>query len=178
MKKSTLTILVIAGAILVAGIILLSILDKRDKNHFDFKPTMVVKNYTEYKGFDTTTYVVCSELFAYDTLNVNLFYSHAGMTIHDMPLYGFILQIPYKPHTYNIYISRDAANAEEVLIHELIHLRQYEDGDLIIASPSFAIYKGDTIYYKKVPYENRKYEKDAYRETEQVRKNLYHLLYK
>ena len=66
-------------------------------------------------------------------------------------------------HTYNL-ILREGADMKIIIPHEMVHLHQYEIGDLKIKqedNKTIFIYK-DIEYDASTPYKNRPWEKEAH----------------
>ena len=57
-----------------------------------------------------------------------------------------------------------------VLLHEAVHIIQYETKDLIIHDfmKHIYIYRGDTLNLNEIEYVNRPFERDAYQMQEQL----------
>lgn len=66
------------------------------------------------------------------------------------------------PKKYILFISSDADGLQYILCHEMIHLSQYERGDLEI-SPDFkqVTWKGNK-YSNSVEYKDREWEEEAF----------------
>lgn len=75
--------------------------------------------------------------------------------------YDAILQQPV-PHKYVLYVREDVCELNYIICHELIHLSQMEKGDLIINSNKEIIWKGNK-YNGDIPYNNREWEKEAFK---------------
>ena len=71
-----------------------------------------------------------------------------------------------------------AKSLEEILSHELIHIQQMENGDLIPLFNGKVIYKDELINLLDVDYDHRKYEIDAFKQEKIIYKQLIKLLYK
>ena len=102
------------------------------------------------------------------------------MDTDEIEVAGFIQKNPYEPHSYNIFVKKSSLpiSIKKFLSHELQHLDQMEIGDLIqLQDNTKIVYKGDTIYYSKVPYDKRMYEIHAHLNETATQKQLNHLLY-
>lgn len=182
MKKDTRTILLII-LIFVAIILTLIFVNKyREKhvNSYVFPETINVNNYTDNFRADTVAMIITHLILNYDTINIDIFEMRGDISNDNYDIVGFI-QKTEKPHTYQIFLKKTTKSyINRFLSHELIHLDQMERGDLIqeIGNTKHIIYKGDTIYYKESPYEERQYEIDAFSRERRIEKKLRELLYK
>ncbi len=85
-----------------------------------------------------------------------------------------------KNSQYMLFIDemgRDAAI--KVISHELIHLKQYQSGDLVLAK-DYVIFKGKKYYefdIYEMKYERRPWEAEAYLEQKELYNKLYTKLY-
>ena len=68
------------------------------------------------------------------------------------------------PHTYVLYLATDSTTPlETILSHEMVHLDQYERGDLQLHKEDklHFVWKGRE-YDPSMPYEDRPWEKEAF----------------
>lgn len=151
---------------------------KKTPNRFTFPTTMSVTNNTTYPYADTISMVILNKIFGVDTMKINLYYTPIDFSTTDIEVIGFIQKNIFQPHTYNIFLKKEPISVplSDFLCHELIHLKQMEDGELIELG-DYNIYKNDTIYLNKVKYENRPYEIYAFKHQNEIRKKLKKLLY-
>jgi hypothetical protein len=77
----------------------------------------------------------------------------------DKPFLGILTH--QVPNVYFIKISRRSWSAGAVLMHELVHVRQYYTGELSQQSHSKLMYMGRQIDLHEVSYAERKYEQAA-----------------
>lgn len=92
--------------------------------------------------------------------------NHGSLTLN-----AYIVKSQVYKKTYTIYISEYLVPTElkSVLLHEIIHIIQYEEGMLTSNQKDrYHIYKKDTIYTDLVPYQLRLYEIDADRLKEHL----------
>lgn len=76
--------------------------------------------------------------------------------------YKALLHSPL-PNYYVLYVKENVYNLHYILCHELVHLEQYERGDLKISNDfSTVTWKGVT-YTKEYPYTDREWEDEAFR---------------
>lgn len=69
---------------------------------------------------------------------------------------------------YYIYLKKGLLNLNLVVMHELVHVKQYESGDLNILSASLVTYKNKAIDLNRVDYAERTYENEAHLKGRQV----------
>ena len=170
--------IIIAVVALLAMIVFISTCKKKVPNRFTFPSTMVVNNNTEYPYADTISMVILNKIYSLDTMKINIYYSPIDFSTNDIEVVGFIKKNIFEPHSYMFFLKKPPISIpiSEFLSHELIHLKQMEDGELIELG-DYNIYKNDTIYLNKVKYENRPYEIYAFKHQGDVRKKLKKLLY-
>lgn len=183
MKKTIKWILIAVAAILVGFIIFISIKRSlREEATLVFPNTVVVQNATELhteKILKAITYHV----LGYDTMKIVTSYMPENMqTVGDYSIDAYITKNPYAPHEYNIFLSRKLSQSKlkATFAHELVHLKQMEDGDLIQLMPELpmSIWKGDTIKYKEVNYKFRSEEISAFLSYYPIMKELDKIWYK
>jgi len=182
MKKSRWFFIVLAiVAIIIVAIIIINIRREKRVNHFEFPPTMQVENYTKYKRADTLAMIILNKIFLFDTIKLNIYYMNRDMSTDEREVAGFIQKNPFEPHSYNIFTKKGGLpiSIKRFLSHELIHLEQMEMGDLIQFQDQIKIvFKGDTIYFSQVPYDERPYEIEAHLMDDSIEKGLNKLLYR
>lgn len=185
MKKTLHIVLwVILSAVLIFTIIgILELVQKkkdaRPFNQYDFPSTLVVENSTQYDKADTICLYLAHQVLGLDTLNLIIVYIPEVVQPKEMELYGIVQYIPFKPNQFLILLNRDKMSLtklKETLSHEFVHIDQYLSGDLVVY-PLFAIYKGEDVYLKEVPYEERPFEKEAFAIQGKFYKKLNKLLY-
>lgn len=69
---------------------------------------------------------------------------------------------------YFLYLKEKLINYNLIVIHELIHLKQYKARQLVKIDPSTVNYKGLVINLDKVDYFQRLYESEAHSEDSKV----------
>ena len=183
MKKKT--IYIIIGVILALGLIiyLLTKIPKKEFDSFTFPETIEVVNHTESKMVDTMTMVILNKVMGYDEMKID---------IYDMPdifkpssddeneLIAFIAEVPFEDHRYKIFLKEDVrlATLFGVFSHEMVHLKQHEDGRLQVIEGRGYVWEGDSALYTEVEYGDRPYEKEAIVESPIIRRKLINILYK
>lgn len=63
---------------------------------------------------------------------------------------------------YQINLKKNLGNVRLVVIHELIHVKQYESGDLKSLHGSFVDYKGKKMNLDRIDYMARGFESEAH----------------
>jgi predicted metallopeptidase len=79
---------------------------------------------------------------------------------------------------YDIFI--DNINKSEtitVLSHELVHLKQYNSGDLNVVGGGIVIWKGNKINVLDIPYEQRPWEIEAFNKQGDVASKIIKIIY-
>ncbi|MFW5847334.1 MAG: hypothetical protein ACOCVF_00245 [bacterium] len=185
MKKKH--IIIIGIGIILSGLIIFAIYQhKKTKEKqviektFEFPKTISVNNTTEFK-IDTMLMVVTNKMFKYDTINIDVFYITTKLISNEFIIHAHIIKHYFMPHSYILYLNKNLNRTQihEVVMHELIHLDQYESGDLIISEDGkFFIYKGKKIKMNSVSYYNRPYEKEAFANTQRLLNEYYSIIKK
>jgi hypothetical protein len=183
MKKRT-WFIIIGIIILVIGLMIyLNLREKRPFNTFEFPETLTVQNHTENERGDTVAMVILNKLLGYDTMNVNIYPMPAVLSKDSKTEYiAMIKQVPFQKGDYIIFLQQDASigKIKMALSHEMVHLKQFEDGrlDMIPGDQTRYIWLGDTIRGVDVKYEDRTHEKEAFREGPKLERELNKILYK
>jgi len=179
MNKAATIIALILGLIITL-LIYFDFDSKKNKNTFVFPNSIIVQNNTEYKSIDTLIMLSANKLFNYDTINIKVYYMQTSIvTTEDFIVYAYIQKDPNIDHSYILFLNRDiSVSVEKIIAHEMVHLKQLEDGDLVQNSLGHVIYKGDSINLYKIKYNNRPYEIEAFKNESIIKNKLNHLLYK
>ena len=183
MKKTLKWIFIALGALLLGFIIFISIKRSlREEAVLVFPDTVVVENSTNFYTEKLVKAIVYNVL-GYDTMHVVTSYMPENLqTIGDLTFNAFIVKNPFEPRSYNIFLSRKLSSSKLKITfaHELYHLKQMEDGDLIQLMPNLpmSIWKGDTIKYKEVNYKFRPEEISAFLSVYPIMKELDKIWYK
>lgn len=181
MKKKT--IYIIIGVILALGLIiyLISRIPKKEMDSFTFPDTIEVSNHTETETVDTITMVILNKVMGYDQMKIDI-YDMPGIFKGDgeTELIAFIEDVPFEEHRYKIYLKENVrlGTLLSVLPHEMVHLKQHEEGRLQVIKGLGYVWEGDSALYKEVPYDDRPYEKEAYVEGPIIKRQLTKILYK
>lgn len=135
--------------------------------------TLVVINNTEY-NLEAPTKIILNNTFSHDSLVVKFEYmpdefthTHAAFVIADF----------FFENHYVVYMSKylEGHRINMVLVHELIHIDQFESGDLQQHNfyTGIYIYKGDTINNDTLEHDERPFEIDAMNREEGVYYSLF-----
>lgn len=181
MKKNNIAIIFIVAIVIIITIVLLS--KKQEMNKFTFPKEIVVENHTTHKGIDTMAMVVLTKIMKFDTINIQIFNIKDGLFKDgNIDIMAYIEKIPLNKHKYVLFLAKDFLlnNVEDIISHEMVHIKQMENGDLVqpVSHENYIIYKNDTIFYLKIPYEIRPFEIEAVKEQKSFSDDLYKILYK
>lgn len=83
---------------------------------------------------------------------------------------GFVIK---QDDIYYIYIKENLASVHLIMVHELIHVKQYETGELRISNGRLVNFKGANINLKKIPYDLRSYEVEAHNLDSKILQRYY-----
>lgn len=154
--------------IIIFSVILLSFILLGDTNSDFIRPHYItIKNQTTYIDACYISYILSYEIFEIDTLELLIYYTT------DSDFYGFLSQIPFGEHRYLLLIKPNLNDNElkETLSHEFIHINQYETGRLK-SFGNIYIWEGDTIKGNNVLYNDRPFEKEAYKNQSKILRKL------
>ena len=181
MNERTVRNWLIVGIIVVILAFIFVITEKKpEKQTLSFDSSLKVENYSSKSYVDTLVLVVLDKIFEYDSITV---------LIHDMPIpmqdethsvAGFITRNPFQPNVYYLFVDvqNTQVSNERLVAHEMIHLRQYEDGRLkVLPNNKGMIFDGDTIIYELLSYENRPYEVEASMGEIEIAREMRYLIY-
>jgi hypothetical protein len=171
---------IIIGIVLAIALIifLLTRVTKRDYNKFEFPSALIVENNTVNRMADTITMAMINKIMGYDTMKIQIF------PLPPLFLNSFvaiIVKVEFENHRYIVYLQNgvDVEVMKSALSHELIHLKQHELGIFQTLPENYGyVWKGDTVKYTDVLYENRPYEIEAYAQGPQLLNKLNKILYK
>ena len=178
MKK----IIIIVLSILFLGLILFYLNRQNKVEYFksiDLSENNSVVNTTKQYYMDTVVSV------GLDILNIKEDY----ITVRDMPdeIKGrfseqnnldLTASIVGANDQYVIYIDNvDRYTAIKSLSHELIHLRQYSSGKLRVIGSGVVIWEGKEINVLDIPYNDRPWEIEAFKEQNDLEKKILEKLY-
>ena len=136
-------------------------------NEYEFSEVNVVYNKTEPDYLDTIVHV------GLDILDIQ----GIIVIIDDMPdnAYGLGAYVTTQffggnQYVLNIKKNEPLQNQIKYIAHELIHIKQYYDGDLIWLGGTDVVWKEDTLrdIEKNIPYSLREWEVEAYRDRKSV----------
>ena len=142
---------------------------------------VVIINMTKYNINNLMKVIIC-DVLKYDTLSVLITIMPEEMRSTEVLNYRAVMfKNQYMDNTYIIMLADNIKPSEmnEILLHEAAHIMQYQKEELIVHDfiNSIYIYKGDTVDLKKISYQNREFEKDAYQIQEELHLKLNALIY-
>jgi hypothetical protein len=171
---------IIAVVIVIIVFFLIFTHKPKKMNSFRFPETIIVNNYTSIDDADTIIKVLINRIFGYDTARINIYYMPLSFDKNDTQIFGFITKNEFESNSYNLFIAKnDSYNLFTLLSHEFIHFDQMQKGLLVQPAVGYKynIWMNDTVKLFEVPYEERKYEIDAYNRCPEVERKLRKLLY-
>jgi len=179
MKNKNL-IWIILGIILLSLIIYLVTLPEKQFRVVTFTPTSYVINRTDTSYLDTIVHIGLNEL-GIDNISVIIREMDSPKVIEgDYDTQGFIVSRLGGGRDYLIFLKKgmDRYKAIEVLSHELIHLKQYNNRDLILLGVGHLSWMG-TEYkdISTIPYMEREWEKEAFSESPELKESIKDILY-
>jgi hypothetical protein len=166
-KKNKSVSLITKLSIIIVSISLIvlsynSFKDKKVKRVHEFPSTIEVINTTKH-DVDTITKILLNKVMGYDTMKIIIAYIPPSLRFANYDIYAFIKKHDHEDKTYFIYLSHTLESYlyKDVMAHELIHIEQFEKGNLSILDNDFFIFKNDTFSYKKITYTRRPHEIEA-----------------
>lgn len=181
MKKKLFWIILIITFIIGIFVILNFIQKKRDArpfNIYNFPETISIINGTKYEKADTIIFVLANKIFHLDTLDLIIYYIPDIINSGEMEYYAIVQHLLFGHNKYLILLNKNLSlsKLKISLSHEFVHINQYQSGDLRFYA-TYAIYKGDSILFKDVKYEDRSFEKEAFFNQGKITKKLNKFLY-
>ncbi len=169
---------IISVLLLVTLVLVFQKKEDRPFNRFDFPETVNVTNGTCYDNLDTIALVLANKIFKIDTLDLKIYYTPNILNKHNMEFYAIVQKLPFGEHQYVILLNKDInlVIVKLILSHEFVHIEQYEQGHLKVFK-NFYIWKGETVFFEDTEYLNRPYEIEAFRNQNNIRRELNKLLY-
>jgi len=180
MKKKIYSIILVI--IITIGVIILILLQKkrdaRPFNTYDFPETINIVNGTNYEKADTIVLVLANKIFNLNTLNLKIYYLSDLIVSEDMIYNAIIQQLHFGHNNYLLLLNKNLSLSQLklTLSHEFVHINQYQSGDLKVYK-HYAIFKGDSIFFRDVKYRDRSFEKDAFKNQTKILKELNNFLY-
>jgi len=177
MKKKYLIIIILA---VVAIIVALFFLLRKPKIYMEkkFKPTIEVVNGTNF-DIDTTVLTIADKILNLDTVKIHIYYGTVTLEDDDGIIVNTFAQKNPFPHSYTIFIGKNVNKAQinRILSHEMVHVKQYETGQLIPLEDKKVKYKGKAIDLQQLEYKRRPFEIDAFNEQMKVHSMLNRIVY-
>ena len=154
MKRKIIIIALIASLLVILLLVYHSC--KKEYNKFVFPNTLSITNYTNNKRADTISMVILNKIMLFDTVTVNLYKLTSMFDTNDLLIVAHTVKDQYAKHTYNVFLKENLSYEmlKLVLSHEMIHIKQMENGDLLIIDKGY-IWEKDTFRYADVEYAKR-----------------------
>jgi predicted metallopeptidase len=100
----------------------------------------------------------------------NRFYNENGLNLQAAVVGSY--------DTYDVFIDNISKDQTiTILSHELIHLKQYNSGDLNVIGNGVVLWKGKEIKVLDIPYEQRPWEKEAFDNQGVIANKINKILY-
>lgn len=178
MKK----IIIIVLSILLLGLIIFYLIKSNKEKYFEsieLTENNTVTNFSKHQYVDTVVSI------GLDVLNIKDNY----VTIRDVPeriVESFKNQndmdlgasIIGANDQYIIYINNmSRTTSTKIISHELIHLEQYDSNRLRVIGNGVVIWEGKEINVLDIPYNDRPWEKEAFKRQDDLEKKLLEKLY-
>lgn len=161
-------------ALVILVVLLLLLYKPKEKHHYDYPNTITITNLTDYKEADTILYIMLNKVLKIDTVNINIAYNEELLNPQQLDAVIHYTQID---NTYNLFLNKKLSRPlKSVLAHEVIHLKQYYSGQLIMQD-NIVIYNNQ-IYDYFLDYKDRPWEKDAFKNQSNILKQYNTYQYK
>lgn len=160
-------------SLLIVLILIISCDNKPKNNVGDLKNVNFVHNYTSHPC-DSSVLFILSDVFNYSNINLFIIETKSPMIVGDFNVHACIIKCGVSLNTYYIYFSPNISHKRFhfILCHELVHLYQYQENNLVQISDTKMKYNGEIINLLLTPYEERLYEIDAQNETYNLYKRI------
>jgi hypothetical protein len=135
---------------------------------------MKITNYTKHSDEKLLT---ISKLIAeqLDLKDIEIVYNYVpdNMQKGNFEYYAIVQKIDFKDGYYQIFLNKDLSDKKlaVTLCHELVHIKQYEDGRLKTTKTGY-VWEGKEYKYANVPYERRGHEIEAMRLQRKIYKEI------
>lgn len=178
MKK----IIIIVLSVLLLGLILFFLIKSNKEKYFEpigLSENNTIVNFSKHQYVDTVVSI------GLDILNIKDNY----VTIRNVPeqiVESFKKQndtdlgasIIGANDQYIIYINEmSRTNSTKIISHELIHLQQYNSGRLRVIGSGVVMWEGKEIIVLNIPYNDRPWEREAFKRQDDLEKKLLEKLY-
>jgi len=172
------TLLSIGAIILISFLISINnSIIKKDVTDYSSESITIINN-TQY-NLEPPVKLMLSDVLCIDSVSIKFEYMD---DVYAEKYGAFIVEDFFFKHHYAIFISRYLAGHKLgiVLGHELVHLDQFESGDLrqLNFYSGIYIYKGDTINNNIIEHDDRPQEIDAMEREESTYYRIFKSLYK
>ena len=139
--------------------------------------SIIIINETDY-NLEEPIKLMLKDVLCLDSISIKIEYMPDK---YSTEYAAFIVEDFFFKHHYAIFMSRYLKGHKIglILAHELIHLEQFESGDLIQYNfyGGIFIYKGDTINTNLIEHDHRAYEMDAMNREEETYFRIFKSLY-
>lgn len=120
----------------------------------------VVNNYTNLP-LDRTVALILS-YFKISGVQVDILYYQQAIKVDGVDFQGFLAKGDLGEKHYQVFLSSEAQSPLKVLMHELCHLAQAEEGELVYIDNYNVKFKGKEVDLKNTDYACRPHEVDAF----------------
>lgn len=143
-------------------------------NELTFPKSIIIDNATKDKNIDMVLMILANKIFKYDSIHITVFPMFID-TLGNILYLAYTQKFPFFNHNYVMFVN-DKLPYEKmklVLCHEMRHIYQLESKQLVETyNKKYTIYKNDTVFYDKVDYADRPFEKDAFEHQDEILKTL------
>lgn len=149
---------------------------EKTSTDFQFPDTLKVTTNVKLRRYDIQKFVkyIIYNLLGYSTVHLTIAYNNKQLerlSTKDVDLQALLTKLPMD-HTYTLYLHTfPTTSVETILVHEMIHLDQYERGDLKELGNGKFIWKG-VEYDASMPYDKRPWEKEAFAKQTKILKQV------
>lgn len=134
-------------------------LKEKTSTDLQFPDTLTIATNVKLRKYDIQKFVkyIIYNLLDYSTVHLTIAYNNKQLerlSTKDVDLQALLTKLPMD-HTYTLYLrTSPTISPETILVHEMIHLDQYERGDLKELGNGKFIWKG-VKYDASTPYDKR-----------------------
>lgn len=179
-------LILISSIILIVSLLFLLVLlqkrkDERFFKKYEFPDSIEIVNNTDYDRADTLLLVLIDKVLKEDSITIYLEYipNHLSDKDFEYEYYGLAVEIPFGNNNFQIFLKKDLSltQIKRILSHEIVHVEQYKNNTLQILLDSKYLWKGYIHSFKDVKYEDRPFEKEAFKKEKLYYKELEKYLY-
>ena len=152
---------------------------KKIPRKWEFGPKPEVNWYAKIKSkydLQLVCKIILTEILGITDVVLNVFTNDAMLKRFDTDDFKIqaVLSRAGKTNMYALHLKSDVSDIIDIICHEMVHLSQYNRGDLSLSGTTF-YWKGKE--YKNISYWDRPWEKEAKREQYKIEKQLKKLYY-